>query len=184
MLPPTERFAANYFWAQLCGQLNFVTQHFENIKGLLAVLALLIICHSLTTLKEPQKPRRTVSISQCLEWTEFRIVLVLKWHVCPKQLLWLEVVTEKSALKAISFSSRELASTKSSVASTKLCLRLTSVTMMTMMLRMTKWVADMMKMVIVMIHIFWRSVCLFVCHENSSLPTSELSAGGAKWAAC
>ena len=101
MLPPTERFAANYFWAQLCGQLNFVTQHFENIKGLLAVLALLIICHSLTTLKEPQKPRRTLSISQCLEWTEFRIVLVLKWHVCPKQLLWLEVVTEKSALKAI-----------------------------------------------------------------------------------
>ena len=66
----------------------------------------------------------------------------------------MEVVTEKSALKAISFSSRESASTKSSVASTKLCLRLTSVTMMTMMLRMTKWVADMMKMVIVMIHIF------------------------------
>ena len=26
--------------------------------------------------------------------------------------------------------------------------------------------------------------CLCVCHEKSSLPTSELSAGGAKWAAC
>ena len=25
--------------------------------------------------------------------------------------------------------------------------------------------------------------CVFLCHEKSSLPTSELSAGGAKWAA-
>ena len=34
-----------------------------------------------------------------------------------------------------------------------------------------------------MIYILWWSVCLFVCHEKWSLPTSELSAGGVKWAA-
>ena len=35
----------------------------------------------------------------------------------------------------------------------------------------------------IMMYILWRSVCLFVCPEKSSLPTSRLSAGGGKWAA-
>ena len=34
-----------------------------------------------------------------------------------------------------------------------------------------------------MIYILWCSVCVSVCHEKSSLPTSEMSAKGAKWAA-
>ena len=34
-----------------------------------------------------------------------------------------------------------------------------------------------------MIYILWCSVYLSVCNEKWSLPTSELSAGGAKWAA-
>ena len=34
------------------------------------------------------------------------------------------------------------------------------------------------------IYIMMQCVCVFMCHEKSSLPTSELSAGGAKWPAC